>query len=234
MKKSKHSPDDTRLFRSAASGNRDAVATIVDRNTGLVIKTADYYARRNPLLDARDLQQCGFIGLLRAIEKFDIDRGFRFSTYATPWVKQPIQRYVVANHGRAMSAGKKDVEQYIHGSASKELIDLYELRCFSSVSLDAPSSHQSSSIVEVIASDDEGPDEEVERRLAAQQLGTLLVSVANDRDVWVFTEYHGLFGRRPRTMADIGYELGVTAQAVKNIVDDTMAKLRIAYGAEDA
>lgn len=229
-----YSTGDAALFRLARSGDKAAVERVVEENMGLVVKAARYYAQRNPLIDRDDLVQSGTIGLLRAIEKFDVDRGYKFSTYAMHWIKQVIQRHVVSCHSRGMSAGKKDTESYIHGSASPEMVRLYEMRCFSSISLNggtrADGDHD---LVEVIESEDISVEEEVEQRIVATQLGKAINSVASDRDAWVVTEYFGLFGRTPRTMREIALELGITGQGVKRIIDGTILKLRAVYGVED-
>ena len=228
----KHPEAEARVFRRAAAGDRAAVDLVVRENMGLVGKTARYYSGRNPHIDLDDLMQVGVEGLLKGISKFDVDRGYRFSTYATYWIRQTIQRYCVSCHSRSMSSGKSETEKYMHGTADAEMIEMYELRCFNSVSLNGEAGEEGE-LSEIIANDEEDTDELAMQRIDALELGRILTLVADDRDAWVVTEYHGLFGRRPKTMREIGEELGITSQGVRAILERVMVRLREEYGVED-
>lgn len=83
------------LFKDMLSGDKHAITKIINANERLVWKIARSYSTRG--VDVEDLVQEGKIGLLKAIEKFDPERGIKFSTYATWWVRQAIGRYVSLN-----------------------------------------------------------------------------------------------------------------------------------------
>lgn len=89
----KEKTDEFELFEKLRNGDKKAKDEIVERNIGLVISTAASFARFYGI-ESDDLIQEGFIGLLAAIEGFDHTRGYRFSTYAVPYIRQKIQRYI--------------------------------------------------------------------------------------------------------------------------------------------
>lgn len=93
--------EEIELSRRAHRGDKKARAELVERNLRLVISVAKKYRGASPILAFEDLIQEGNAGLLTAVDKFDPDRGYRFSTYATWWIRQSVQRSVV-NTGRAI------------------------------------------------------------------------------------------------------------------------------------
>lgn len=152
--KIQHTPEEAALYRRIAEGDIEARNEMAWRHAGLVQAVATYYAKRNPLLDMDDLIQEGRIGVIHALSKFDVDKGYRFSTYGTYWIKKFIRKYVVDNHSRGPSTQKKDTEAYLAERMSEEDTKLYSQRCIEHVSLD---DHQPSGdeYAERIADDDD-------------------------------------------------------------------------------
>lgn len=93
-------------FRRAAAGEEPIRGRVISANRGLAVSAAEKWARRNPEMDIQDLVQAGSVGLVRAVGKFDPDRGFKFSTYAMHWIVKEIRLEVAASisGGRATKA----------------------------------------------------------------------------------------------------------------------------------
>src|ERR687898_2104473 len=87
-------PRQVELFRRARTGDDHARKQLIERNLRLVVSVAKKYREASPGLPFEDLIQEGNIGLMKAIEKFDPDRGYRFSTYATWWIRQSVGRAI--------------------------------------------------------------------------------------------------------------------------------------------
>lgn len=198
---------------------------MAERHFGLVQKIATYYAKRNPLLDMDDMLQEGRIGIIVALGKFDVDSGYRFSTYATYWIKHYIQRYVVSNHSRAASTSKKDTEAYISERMSAEDAALYERRCISHHSLDY--STDGKCVSETQACNEPTIEESAEATLRWHAVRDMLFhpSITANQRVVLCMRY-GILGYTPHRLAEIADKLGVTRQAVSSAEQKGLAKLR--------
>ena len=238
---------DEELREIVEEGNR-AMQRFVQANLRLVVSVARKYGRAQmPLLD---LVQEGNTGLIRAVEKFDYTKGFKFSTYATWWVRQAISRGIaqqgrivrlpvhVAEQVNQVSAVRRTLERRWGrepelveiadelGLTEEQVIDLLRL-ARDHVSLDAPVEEDGDTALgDLLAREmSPGPDEMV---LDAEERGRLeeMLTDLDDRSRDVVRRRYGLLDGRQAKLADIGAVWGITAERVRQIERHALAKLR--------
>jgi RNA polymerase primary sigma factor len=183
-------------------------------------------------LDREDIVQDGMIGLEKAVEKFDWRRGYKFSTYATWWIRQSIQRGLEASATTIRIPGHRtrELRSAIAASAAvgaPRLPDeLARIDMLSQLeSMDRPIGEGADTLGTMVPSDDEGPDEMAERNLLRDQIDRLLDHLDPTSQYAVAARF-GLRGHEPVTFAVIAEELGVTPQAVRRRVERAIAKMR--------
>ncbi|MGA4668288.1 sigma-70 family RNA polymerase sigma factor [Propionibacteriaceae bacterium Y1923] len=236
-----------------AADGEQAMQHFIRANLRLVVSVARKYHRSPmPMLD---LVQEGNTGLIRAVEKFDYAKGFKFSTYATWWVRQAISRGIaqqgrivrlpvhVAEQVNQVSAARRNLERLLGREPSveelaKELeLDtdrVIELIRYSRehISLDAPVDDDGdTSLGDLIAKDvTPGPDELV---LDAEDRGLLdgMLSDLDERSADVVRRRYGLVDGRQAKLADIGAVWGITAERVRQIERSALAQLRVTTAA---
>jgi RNA polymerase sigma factor (sigma-70 family) len=192
-----------------AEGDR-ARDHFIEANVRLVQSIANRY--NVPVhLDREDIVQDGMIGLEKAVAKFDWRRGYKFSTYATWWIRQAIQRGLESSASTIRIPGHRSL-------ARLEMLSQLE-------SMDRPIGDGSDTLGTLVACDQEGPAEAAERLVTGERVDALLDHL-DPTTAYVVTARFGLRGHQPATFSVIAEELGVTPQAVRRRVERAIAKLR--------
>ena len=236
------------LARRIENGDHVAKESLINSNIRLVASIAQKYQGRG--LPMEDLIQEGIIGLIRAADKFNWRRGYRFSTYATHWIKQTILRsiansgrsirlpaYIVDTIGRvARVRGELEITlgrqpsraELAHAACMTEdqLTDLLQ-SIVDPVSLDAPIGEEGDRrLSEILPSDEyQSPSARVFRHAIHQELGRAVKSLT-PREQEVLTLRFGLNGTEPHTLEAVGKALHITRERARQLELQALDKLR--------
>ncbi len=236
-----------KLARVIADGHR-AKSHLVQANLRLVVSIARRYAGSG--MHLLDLIQEGNLGLIRAAEKFDHTRGFKFSTYATWWIRQAITRsiadqartiripvHMVETMNRLSRTRRELVHDLGRDPSVEEIGEKMELSAErvreimkmsqEPVSLHAPIGEEGDSQLGDFIEDEEAiaPPDAASFSLLQEQLGMVLDSLT-ERERRVIELRFGLTDGRPRTLEEVGQEFGVTRERIRQIESKTLCKLR--------
>jgi RNA polymerase primary sigma factor len=238
--------EEVELSKRIEKGDLEAKERLVNSNLRLVISNARKYQGHDlPLLD---LIQEGILGLIRAAEKFDWRKGYKFSTYATFWIRQALQRALdnrsrtiripvhlgqrerrIARVQRELAArlGRDPTEEEIAQGAELSVEDVREAHEAARVvtSLDRPvGEEEETPFGALLASDERGPEEEVAISLREEALRTALNRLPEQEREVVKLRY-GINGDDPTPLSETGRRLGISQDAVRKLERKALSEL---------
>jgi RNA polymerase primary sigma factor len=238
--------DEVELALRIERGDLTAKERMVNANLRLVIANARKYEGSE--LSLLDLIQEGILGLIRAAEKFDPRRGFKFSTYATFWIRESIQR-AIANRARPIrlpvhvgqrerrierarrtltaQRGRDPSEEELAEAAELEVSAVRDACRVSRVvtSLDRPVGDEDETpFGSLIASEEPGPEEQVEIAVRRELVNRALMRLP-DRERMVVKLRYGIGGEEPTPLREASRRLGISSEAVRQLERRALAEL---------
>jgi RNA polymerase nonessential primary-like sigma factor len=241
--------EEIKFSREALKGNEKSRERMIVSNLRLVVKIARRYNNRG--LALLDLIEEGNLGLIRAVEKFDPERGFRFSTYATWWIRQTIERalmnqtrtirlpiHIVKELNLYLRTARKLSQELDHEPTAQEIAEatgepvasvqkmLKLNERINSVDTPIGGDEENKALLDIIA-DEQGTQPENQVQTNDMKLNIIKwLEELNPKQTEVLARRFGLLGHEPATLEDVGIEIGLTRERVRQIQVEALKRLK--------